>query len=209
MFNQKILEKCNELANSADELITPSRKRILEDIARSLYAEIQMRNEVPVVYLCTHNSRRSHFAQVWGHIGSVMYNFPEIVCHSGGTVATACHPNTIAALKQLGFEIECEDPAKENPLYKVYYNDEDFIECYSKKNTDESVPQSDFIAVMTCSDSDDNCPLVPGAKIRFSTTYDDPKEFDDSEDAVDRYTERCLQIAVEALYTFRFMFLMG
>ena len=56
---------------------------------------------------------------------------------------------------------------------------------------------------MTCSDSDDNCPLVPGAKKRFSTTYDDPKEFDATDNPVSHYVERSLQIATEILYTFQ------
>ena len=209
MFNEKILTKCNELAASSDRIISPSRKKILDDIALSLHAEIRERNEVSVVYLCTHNSRRSHFAQVWGHIASVMYNFPQVAAYSGGTVATACHPNTISALKHIGFEVKCDNPEEENPLYRVYYSEEDYVECYSKANTDDALPQADFIAIMTCSDSDDNCPLVPGAKVRYSTTFDDPSEFDDSEDAVEHYVERSLQIGAEAIYTFRKMFLMA
>jgi arsenate reductase len=138
-----------------------------------------------------------------------MYNFPEVTAYSGGTVATACHPNTISALKQIGFEVKCDNPEAENPLYRVYYSEDDYVECYSKANTDDALPQADFIAIMTCSDSDDNCPLVPGAKVRYSTTFDDPSEFDDSEDAVEHYVERSLQIAGEAIYVFRRMFLMA
>ena len=116
-----------------------------------------------------------------------------------------CHPNTIEALRQLGFKITCADLEADNPHYKVYYSTDNFIDCYSKANTDNELPQSDFIAIMTCSDSDDNCPLVPGAKKRFSTTYDDPKEFDDAPNPVMHYKERSLQIAQEALYTFQYL----
>ena len=123
--------------------------------------------------------------------------------YSGGTVATECHPNTIAALRNIGFRISSDNLAQENPLYKVYYNDKDYIACYSKANTDSTLPQADFIAIMTCSDSDDNCPFVPGAKKRFSTTYDDPKEFDGTDNALIQYETRSLQIAQEALYTFK------
>ena len=56
---------------------------------------------------------------------------------------------------------------------------------------------------MTCSDSDINCPLVPGAKKRYSTTYDDPKEFDETQNPLPNYVERSLQIATEILYTFQ------
>lgn len=206
MINDEIKSICERLLNEADQTISPERKLILNDLASTLGREILLanseKNEVAVVYLCTHNSRRSHFAQVWGHIASVFFNVQNLKVYSGGTVATFCHPNTIKALRQMGFDIQCDDLESENPFYKVYYNDNDHIACYSKANTNESIPQTDFIAVMTCSDKDDNCPLVPGAKKRFSTTYDDPKEFDESEDVLAHYTERGLQIATEIMYTF-------
>ncbi|MDC0297075.1 protein-tyrosine-phosphatase [Crocinitomicaceae bacterium] len=207
MINDKLKSNCNKLISETDATISASRRVVLDElvlfIREELKASLSEGKEVSVVYLCTHNSRRSHFAQVWGHIASVLFDVKNLKTYSGGTVATECHPNTIAALKHIGFEIKCEDLSAANPLYQVYYNDTDFISCYSKANTADSIPQTDFIAVMTCSDSDDNCPLVPGAKKRFSTTYDDPKEFDESENPVPHYVERSLQIASEILYTFQ------
>ena len=207
MINDKLKSNCNKLISEADQTISAERRIVLDELASFIRKELEVAlsedKELSVVYLCTHNSRRSHFAQVWGHIASVLFDVKNLKTYSGGTVATECHPNTIAALKHIGFEIKCEDLSAANPLYQVYYNDTDFIDCYSKANTADSIPQTDFIAVMTCSDSDDNCPLVPGAKKRFSTTYDDPKEFDDSENPVPYYVERSLQIASEILYTFQ------
>ena len=207
MINDKLKSNCNKLISEADQTISAERRIVLDELASFIRKELEVAlsedKELSVVYLCTHNSRRSHFAQVWGHIASVLFNVKNLKTYSGGTVATECHPNTIAALKHIGFEIKCEDLSAANPLYQVYYNDTDFIACYSKANTADSIPQTDFIAVMTCSDSDDNCPLVPGAKKRFSTTYDDPKEFDDSENPVPYYVERSLQSASEILYTFQ------
>lgn len=207
MINDKLKNNCDKLLNEANHIIPAVRRALLDEVAVFMRKEIEEaltdKKEVSVVYLCTHNSRRSHFAQVWGHIASVLFKVKNLKTYSGGTVATECHPNTIAALRHIGFEIKCEDLSAANPLYQVYYNDTDFIACYSKANTADSIPQTDFIAVMTCSDSDDNCPLVPGAKKRFSTTYDDPKEFDESENPVPHYVERSLQIASEILYTFQ------
>ena len=203
MFNEKITKHCNDLLSRAEREIPKERRLLLNGIAMFLHEEMNAGKPIELVYLCTHNSRRSHFSQVWGHVGSLLFSFNEIKTFSGGTVATACHPNTIEALRNIGFAVTCENLQNENPLYKVFYNDHDFIECYSKANTDDVLPQSDFVAIMTCSDADENCPLVPGAKKRFSTTYDDPKEFDGMSNAVHYYEERSLQIAQEALYTFR------
>ena len=205
MLNQELNHLCESILKDIGTKISDERKLILEDIATHLIRDIQNNRLIKLVYLCTQNSRRSHFSQVWGRVASVFFGYEEIETYSGGTVATACHPNTIEALRQLGFKIICNDIEAENPHYKVHYSSNHFIDCYSKANTDDVLPQREFIAIMTCADSDDNCPLVPGAKKRFSTTYDDPKEFDDSANAVDYYKERSLQIAHEALYTFQYL----
>lgn len=206
MLNNDLALKCNELLEKAEKNISDQRKSILDEIALYMHTELNHnkgKKVLKVVYLCTHNSRRSHFAQVWGHIAALHFGIEHIETFSGGTVATECHPNTISALKNIGFDVACSDSNVENPMYHVFCNSDEYIECYSKANTDDSIPQTDFMAVMTCSDSDENCPLVPGAKKRFSTTYDDPKEFDNTPDPVPHYVERSLQIASEILYTFQ------
>ena len=206
MLNNDLALKCKELLEKGEKNISDQRKSILDEIALYMHTEIKKNNgekELKVVYLCTHNSRRSHFAQVWGHIAALYFGIENIKVFSGGTVATACHPNTIGALRHIGFNIVCRDLNVENPNYHVHYNSNECIECYSKANTDTSIPQTDFMAVMTCSDADENCPLVPGAQKRFSTTYDDPKEFDDTSNPIPHYVDRSLQIASEILYTFQ------
>tara|TARA_B100001057_G_C22861647_1_gene954791 strand:+ start:3149 stop:3787 length:639 start_codon:yes stop_codon:yes gene_type:complete len=205
MLNKSLNNLCATILDDIGTKISYERKLILEAIAAQIKFDLADGTQVKLVYLCTHNSRRSHFSQVWGCVAAVLFGFKEIETYSGGTVATACHPNTIEALRDLGFKITCNDLAADNPHYKVYYSEDDFIDCYSKANTEDVLPQNDFIAIMTCADSDDNCPLVPGAKKRFSTTYDDPKEFDKSENPVEHYKKRCLQIAHEALYTFQYL----
>ena len=206
MLNSELTLKCKALLAKMEKNISDQRKLILNEIALYMHTEIKKNNgagELKVVYLCTHNSRRSHFAQVWGHIAALHFGIQHVRVFSGGTVATACHPNTISALDHIGFNIACSDLNAENPMYHVFYNSKEFIECYSKANTDISLPQTDFIAVMTCSDADENCPLVPGAQKRFSTTYDDPKEFDGTSNPTPHYVERSVQIASEILYTFQ------
>ena len=211
MLNKELASKCNELLAKGETNISDQRKSILKEIAFYMHSEIKNNDgqkEIKVVYLCTHNSRRSHFAQVWGHVAALHFGIECIKVFSGGTVATACHPNTVSALEHIGFNVACSDLKVENPLYHIFCNSNEYIECYSKANTDISLPQSDFIAIMTCSDADENCPLVPGAQKRFSTTYDDPKEFDSTSNPTPHYVERSLQIASEILYTFQKLSLM-
>jgi arsenate reductase len=55
---------------------------------------------------------------------------------------------------------------------------------------------------MTCSDADENCPVVFGADARFPVRYDDPKQFDGTELEEEKYDERVEQIGREMLYVF-------
>jgi arsenate reductase len=55
---------------------------------------------------------------------------------------------------------------------------------------------------MTCSDADENCPIIPGAEKRISVMYEDPKFFDNSVLEKEKYKERSLQIATEMKYVF-------
>ena len=55
---------------------------------------------------------------------------------------------------------------------------------------------------MVCSDAEENCPFIPNAEMRISTTYDDPKAFDNTPQQDATYDERSAQIAREILYMF-------
>ena len=46
------------------------------------------------------------------------------------------------------------------------------------ENDDEANPKSDFAAIMTCSDAEQNCPFIPNVALRIGTTYEDPKKSD-------------------------------
>jgi arsenate reductase len=152
-----------------------------------------------MTFICTHNSRRSHFGQVWAAVAAAHFGLENITTFSGGTEATAFNPRAVAALERAGFSIE--NPGGDNPKYKVRFGEAaDALTCFSKKYDDASNPQKGFVAVMTCSDADRNCPIVPGAVARFATPYVDPKEADNTPQETARYDERCKQIATEMLY---------
>ncbi len=55
-------------------------------------------------------------------------------------------------------------------------------------------PQSDFCAVMVCSDAADNCPVVVGASQRVALSFDDPKEYDGTPQEAVMYAQRRDQI---------------
>ena len=61
---------------------------------------------------------------------------------------------------------------------------------FSKSYKDKSNPQSGFAAILVCNEADAECPVVPGASIRISMTFLDPKSYDDSVFESRKYAER-------------------
>lgn len=197
---QSIKEYCEKLTRSFDT-ISEERKSILKKTADYIQAKINENQQINLVYICTHNSRRSHFGQIWANVASSYYSVQNVHTFSGGTEATAFHINAINSLKRIGFQIS-DDGKPQNPTYTVKFSDSEFSTCFSKVYDDESNPQSNFAAIMTCSDAEENCPFIPGVELRIGTTYNDPKEFDNTPQQDSKYDERCQQIALETLYVF-------
>lgn len=199
MFEQiRIL--CSDLSKNFDS-IPAERKQLFAQLAD--YIVLKMRQEEPVnlMYVCTHNSRRSHFGQVWAAVAATHYGFKNVNTFSGGTEATAFNENAIEALKSSGFVITPQ-ANEENAVYKVQFGDELFTNCFSKVVADKANPIANLAAIMTCSDADENCPFIPGVELRIGTTYEDPKVADGTPQQAKKYLERSLQIALECLYLF-------
>jgi protein-tyrosine phosphatase/arsenate reductase len=199
MFD-KIKRHCDQLIKQFDQL-SPERKTLLEKI--SFYIQNKQEHDQPVnlVYICTHNSRRSHFGQVWAAVAASYYNISDVTTFSGGTEATSFNPNAIQALVSTGFEVTTET-AEPNAQYTVRFGDSETTTCFSKVYDDDVNPKSNFAAIMTCSDAEENCPFIPGVELRIGTTYDDPKAFDGTPQQDEKYLERSNQIALECLYVF-------
>jgi arsenate reductase len=188
------------------ELISNERKELLNQFAEYILKKTRDGKDVNLTFICTHNSRRSHISQIWAQASAEYYNIPNIKCYSGGTEATAFNPRAVKAMQKAGFEIEKKDDS-DNPVYLVYYSeDSDPIKCFSKVYNDPFNPQKEFAAVMTCSDADENCPVVFGAEARFPIRYNDPKEFDGTEMEEAKYDERVGQIGREILFLFNLVY---
>jgi protein-tyrosine-phosphatase len=182
--------------------ISAERKQQLKKLA--LYVRTQLSSGQPanLTFICTHNSRRSHMAQLWASVGATYYGIDKVSTFSGGTEATAFNPRAVKALERAGFRIEKAGDGK-NPRYNVFLSpDGKPLVCFSKVYDSEPNPKADYCAVMTCSQADKNCPVVKGASLRLPITYEDPKAADDTPGEAAKYDERCAQIARELLYAF-------
>ena len=197
---QKIKIQCDQLVSKFDT-IAAERKELLSKISNYIQTKIEKDEPINLVYVCTHNSRRSHFGQVWAAVAANYYKIPSVFTFSGGTKATAFNPNAIHALETAGFEISTAS-MESNPTYIVRFGEDESTTCYSKVYDHDVNPTSNFAAIMTCSDAEENCPFIPGVDLRIGTTYDDPKAFDNTPLQDEKYLERSNQIALECLYVF-------
>lgn len=192
---------CDDLVKKFDS-ISPERKVILEKISTYITTTLKEKNQVNLIYICTHNARRSHFGQAWALTAINYFQLKNIFVFSGGTEVTAFHPNAVNALRRVGFIIE-PTLSEKNPLYQITYDQkEEPWKFFSKEFDHPENPKKDFAAILVCSDAEQNCPFVPGTDIRVLTSYNDPKDFDNTPEQDMMYDERCRQIGLEVLYVF-------
>ena len=193
--------KIDRLIKEFDQ-IPARRNETLQELTGFVQNKIGVGKPVYLNFICTHNSRRSHLAQLWAQAAAHYYDIKNVFCFSGGTEATAFNPRAVKALQEAGFNI-IKTKEGDNPVYEVRFASEATpIIAFSKKYDDPFNHNKDFAAIMTCSDADENCPLVLGASARIALTYDDPKEFDGTPQEEAKYKERVLQIGREILYAF-------
>jgi len=182
--------------------IPKQRKVQLKKLATYLNIQLGTSKTASLIFICTHNSRRSHMGQLWASAAAEYYGIKGISNYSGGTENTAFNHRAVNALVKAGFVIT-KTTEDTNPKYAVTYGEGlPTSIAFSKKYTDEPNPTSSFAAIMTCSQADASCPVVFGATARIAIPYDDPKEADGKPNETQTYDERCKQIATEILYAF-------
>jgi protein-tyrosine-phosphatase len=183
------------------DTIPDDRKEELRKLAAFVRAKTEAGAPAELLFICTHNSRRSQMGQIWAATAAAWYGVRGVRTFSGGTEATAFNPRAVAAMRRAGFQIDGPDGT--NPHYRVTYtSDGPPLEAFSKKFVDPPNPQSDFAAVMTCGVADKACPIVHGAALRVPLHYEDPKDADGTPAEAATYDARARQIATEMFFLF-------
>ena len=192
----------NVIKNFKPESIKLQRKETLQPLIDYIQNKVLNLQEIRLNLICTHNSRRSHLAQVYAQTAAFYYNIGNVFCYSGGTEATAMFPVVAKTLEKQGFKIKTISEGS-NPVYTIKYDaNEHPIIGFSKTYDDDFNPQNNFIAILTCSQADGGCPFIAGAEKRVPITFEDPKAFDNTPQQAEKYEERSMQIATEMFYVF-------
>jgi arsenate reductase len=191
----------NTIGNLPFAAISSERLQLLDEMVAYLLAKKRQGEEIRLNFICTHNSRRSQFSQIWAQTAAAYYGI-EAFCFSGGVEVTEFNPRAVAAIQRDGFKVVQKEG--ENPVYFVFYSEEEEpIVTFSKVYDDAINAPKDFAAVMTCDHADENCPVISGAERRFPLRFEDPKAFDDGPLEEKMYSERSRQIAAELFYLFK------
>ncbi len=191
----------NEAKLNFDQ-ISVERKDALKLISDYIRNKQDLNSKIELIFICTHNSRRSHISQIMAQAAAAYYGLDNVYCYSGGTEVTAFNENAVHALQQIGFEIIAKDSSS-NPIYEVAFaTNASKLLVFSKQYTHLANPQKDYGAVLTCSSADASCPIVQGADGRFKLPYEDPKLSDGTPQQTAVYLERSKQIGTEMLYVF-------
>lgn len=122
MSNHNILfPEIQSLVQSFDfAKISKERKEILQPLIDFVQQKSDQQQEIRLNLICTHNSRRSHLAQVWAQTAAYYYGIQNVFCYSGGTEATALYPKVAETLVQSGFKIR-KLSENNNPVYAIKF----------------------------------------------------------------------------------------
>ncbi len=199
LFHKELVQFCESVSNEFD-LISDSRKESLRQLSAYIVGKRRLGAPARVTVICTHNSRRSHTAKAWLQIAAHWYGIYNFESYSGGTQATAFHENAVAALTDSGIELIKAENGN-NPVYLMRFGATlPGMAMYSKHYEDTPNPMDGFCALIVCDDAEKACPTVIGAEARIVIPYEDPKAFDGTAQATEKYAERNRQIAREMFY---------
>ena len=187
----------------SEENISDERKETLNELKDFIQFKKTNDKAIHLNFICTHNSRRSVMAQVWAETMAFYFDIKDVFCYSGGTEVTAVHPLVIEILKTQGFKIK-QLSSDYNTTYLIEFSQ--FVKpisCFSKMYHGDTNPQTNFAAIITCSDADKGCPMVTGAEKRFVIKYNDPKIYDNTDQQTQKYLERSIEIAQNMWWVFK------
>src|SRR5690606_27677810 len=119
------------------QTISNERKATLQPLISFIQSQVSNHLKIRLNFICTHNSRRSHLAQIWAQTLAHHFNLKNVFCYSGGTEATALFPMVVETLQNSGFKIKRISEGN-NPVYSIKYADNEHpIIGFSKKLDDD------------------------------------------------------------------------
>ena len=165
------------------------RKKRLDNIASVINENLNKTRSI--VFLCTHNSRRSQICEVWGKVFAEIYR-KKININSAGAFKTVVHSQVYESIVKCGLIV--------NNKKEIFFDKKKFK--LNSKTTD-SITMKNFIAVMTCSDAEKSCPHDPKSIRNIKMFFNDPRIYDETDKMSREYLKTTTYIAEELNYIFK------
>jgi len=96
-------EILKNIESFSDQNIQAERKFALQKLVDYINKKRESDETIRLNFICTHNSRRSHLAQIWAQTMAYYFGLKNVSCYSGGTEATAMFPMVVETLIHQGF----------------------------------------------------------------------------------------------------------
>ena len=199
ILNSRIINSIELIKKSSS---THSSKKELLKLIDYISNKINLDKEININFICTHNSRRSIFSQIWAKVFSDYYGLQKVRTFSGGTESTYVSQNVIKTLSSYGFVINKLDQKKNSNYEITYSSSKNKILIFSKKYNEISNPKKNFVAVTTCLSAKENCPFISSSEKIISLSYDDPKKYDKISEPTKMYLNISNQIATDMNFVF-------
>jgi len=182
--------------------ISKDRRAVLDSLREWIAGRLTAKAVPRLLFVCTHNSRRSQMAQIWARTTAWHYGIQSVETFSGGTEVTAFNIRALGAVRRTGFAMATRDDG-DNQAWRVRFDrDAPPLDIFSKPIKHKVNPKKDFCAIMTCTEADVACPTVAGASQRLSLPYDDPGHTDGTLEEIEAYDACGAQIAREMAFVF-------
>lgn len=177
-----------------------NRTKLLGELRTYVADQLSRSGRVCLHFICTHNSRRSQLSQAWSHVWAHHFSLP-LHAYSSGMEVTEVHANVLKALETDGLQIR--RLKTEEGIRYLLEEGKEYLPLYSKRTKGVRTVCPSFAAIMTCSEADTDCPFVPGAAIRIPLWYNDPKEYDHDDKALEGYLVTSRLIAAELYHALK------
>lgn len=178
----------------------PTRQETLDKLAEHLRKRLA--DQPALLFVCTHNSRRSIFAQIWASLLAHHFELP-FSAYSGGTESTAVYPAVISSFAEFGLRFRDTETEGQKAYTLPLHPQQEGLRLFSKEYQHPANPQSNFVAIMTCNSAAEHCPVVLGAESRWVLSYQDPKAADGSHRESESYRATRDAVGADLYYLFQ------
>lgn len=200
LFNEDLMKYCGSVEAEFNHIPDSSKMKLIE-AGKYIISRLEEGNEARISFVCEHNSRMSHLGQIWTRMATLYYEIENIESFSGGTTPTYVNHRILNALDHTGFKISETGMAGHGPKYLLDSgNPENAFEIFSKRYDHHMNPDTAYIAVSLCYNTEECCPISGGADLQLSMPYEDLQPWDNTPSESVRYDEQCRIIARDMFY---------